>query len=351
MLTKLNLSSEEQDALNYERYSYPCPQVQKRLHAVYIKAITGLSNEMVALAVASHRNRVALWIKAYQKGGMETLMENHYSTNVSEVEQYAGSINKDFTQHPPRSIGEAVLKIEKATGLKRSPVRVWAWMKRHGFRFLKTGHIPAKADDKKQKQWVNEKLKPALKAAQDGHSHLLFVDAAHFVLQPFLCCLWCLSRLFIPAAAGRNRINVLGAVDAVTKEVTTYINATYICADSLMEFLKQLKKKYKDMPVSIVLDNARYQHCKAVETFAESIGITLLFLPPYSPNLNIIERLWKFTKKQILHAKYYDAPDKFHAAIQTFFKNINKKHTDDLHKLLTLNFQFFDKNIAPFYAE
>src|SRR5215211_1004814 len=101
MLTKLNLSSEELDALNYERYNYPCPQVQKRLHAVYIKAITGLSNEMVALAVSSHRNPVALWIKTYQNDGLEALMENHYSINVSELEQYAGSIKKDFTKHPP----------------------------------------------------------------------------------------------------------------------------------------------------------------------------------------------------------------------------------------------------------
>src|SRR5438093_4869607 len=110
MLTKLNLSSEELDALNYERYYYPCPLVQKRLHGVYIKATTGLSNEMVALAVDSHRNRVAIWIKNYQDGGLDALMENHYSTNVSELEQYAGSIKKDFTKHPPRSIGEAVLK-------------------------------------------------------------------------------------------------------------------------------------------------------------------------------------------------------------------------------------------------
>lgn len=351
MLTKLNLSSEELNALNYERFYYPCPQVQKRLHAVYIKATTGLSNEVVALAVDSHRNRVSIWIKNYQNGGLDALMQNNYCTNLSELEQYAGSIIDDFTEHPPRSIGEAVLKIEEATGMKRSPVRVWKWMKRHGFKFLKTGHIPAKADDKKQKKWVEETLKPAIKSAQGGHSHLLFMDAAHFVLQPFLCCLWCLTRLFIPAAAGRNRINVLGAVDALTKEVTTYINTSYICAESLIEFLKQLRKKYKDMPISIVLDNARYQHCIAVKTFAESIGIELLFLPTYSPNLNIIERLWKFTKKQILYAKYYDAPDKFHLAITTFFKNINKKHTDDLQSLLTLNFQFFDKNIAPFYAE
>jgi transposase len=177
------------------------------------------------------------------------------------------------------------------------------------------------------------------------------MDAAHFVLQPFVCCLWCISRLFIPAASGRNRINVLGAVDAITKEVITSTNTTYICTGSLIAFLKLIRKRYCDKPVTIVLDNARYQHCLAVKDFALSINIKLLFLPPYSPNLNIMERLWKFTKKKILYAKYYDAPQKFHFAIKTFFKTINRKFNDDLKSLLTLKFQFFDQNIAPFYAE
>ena len=351
MLTKLNLSSEELRELNYERYHYPCPMMQKRLHAVYIKVVVGFFNEMVGVVVNAHRNRVALWVKIYQDGGLQALINTNYGPSKSELEQHAATIKEDFIRHPPRSIGEAVLKIEKMTGVKRSKVRVWTWMKHHGFRFLKTGHIPAKADDQKQKQWVSKKLKPAIKAARDGRSHLLFMDAAHFVLQPFVCCLWCVTRLFIPAAAGRNRINVLGAVDAITKEVTTAANTTYVCADTLIAFLKQLRKKYLDKPLTIVLDNARYQHCLAVKDFAKSINIELLFLPPYSPNLNIIERLWKFTKKQILYARYYDEPEKFHTAIKTFFKNINRKCNDDLQTLLTLNFQFFDQNIAPFYAE
>ena len=186
---------------------------------------------------------------------------------------------------------------------------------------------------------------------QSRSGRALFMDAAPFVLPPFVCCLWCLTRMFIPAAAGRNRINVLGAVDALTKEVTTCTNTTYICADSLIAFLKQLSKKYGDKPLTIVVDNARYQHCIAVKSFAASIDIELLFLPPYSPNLNIIERLWKFTKKQILHARYYDEPEKFHTAIKSFFKNINKRFNDNLKSLLTLKFQFFDHNIAPFYAQ
>jgi len=97
-----------------------------------------------------------------------------------------------------------------------------------------------------------------------------------------------MTRLFIKAAAGRNRINVLGAVNAITKEVVTLSNTTYINAETIIAFLKQLKKHYGELPLKIVLDNARYQHCKLVEEAAKELNITLLFLPSYSPNLNII---------------------------------------------------------------
>ena len=206
-------------------------------------------------------------------------------------------------------------------------------MKRHQFKFLKTGHIPAKVNTTQQSNWVEDTLKPVIEAAQQGKVHLLFLDAAHFTLQPFLCCLWCVTRIFIKASPGRNRINVLGAVNAITKQVSTYTNTTYICSNCLVNFLKQLKEQYGDKPSAIVLDNARYQHCFLVTTFAKSLGIHLLFLPSYSPHLNIIERLWKFTKKQILNAQYYDAPPKFHQAINDFFKHINQKHNAELHKL------------------
>lgn len=223
-------------------------------------------------------------------------------------------------------------------------------MKRHNFRFLQTGHIPAKVNTTQQHSWVNDTLQPVIEAAKEGKVHLLFLDAAHFTLQPFLCCLWCVARIFIKASPGRNRINVLGAVNAITKHVSTYINTTYICSNCLIAFLIQLKQEYGDKPIAIILDNARYQHCFVVTTFAKSLGIHLLFLPPYSPNLNIIERLWKFTKKEILNAQYYDAPLKFHQAINDFFQTINQKHNPALHKLLTLKFQFFDTNIAHSYA-
>lgn len=88
---------------------------------------------------------------------------------------------------------------------------------------------------------------------------------------------------------------------------------------------------------------------KLVEAAAIELNITLLFLPSYSPNLNIIERLWKFTKKKILYAKYYETPLKFHTAINGFFQTVNQKYDADLKKLMTLKFQYFQNQNAIIY--
>ena len=342
----INLSETEIQRLNYERYYYPCPMVQKRIHAVYIKATTNMTHVMIGRLTGMNRDSVGDWIKRYEQGGFDALCQFNYGTNKSRLENYAGSILKSFTEQPPINVNEAKSRIEAMTGISRNPSQVCAFMKRHGLRYIKTGHIPAKADVEKQQQWMKTTLNPAIKEAQNGECHLLFMDAAHFILQPFICALWCVTRLFIKASSGRNRINVLGAVNAITKEVITLSNTTYISAETIVAFLKQLRELYVDMPLKIVLDNARYQHCKLVENAAKKLGITLLFLPSYSPNLNIIERLWKFTKKKILYAKYYETPSKFHNAITGFFQTINQNYNADLKNLLTLKFQYFENQMS-----
>lgn len=337
-----NISEADIERLRYERYAYPHPMIQKRIFALYLKAVSDYSDQQIGFITGLHPNTVSRWIAVYQLEGYQGLLSNHYGTNKSELHQHSRSILDCFSRQPPRSAAEAAERIREMTGAQRSVQQVRMFMKGHGLKFLKCGHIPAKADNELQHQWVDTKLKPAIEAAQKGKVHLLFLDAAHFMLAPFICSLWCTCRLFIKAASGRNRINVLGAVHAITRKVVTLTNTTYITADTLIEFLKLLKKKFCGKPIVIVLDNACYQHCQAVISMAESLGITLLFLPPYSPNLNIIERMWKFTKKQILYAKYYDKPEVFHQAIECFFANINKKCKKQLTSLLTLKFQFFD---------
>ena len=348
-MLQLNLSETEIQKLNYERYSYPCPLVQKRITAVYFKTF-GMSNKMISKLTGLNREIVGDWIGSYRTGGFDALCRFNYGTNKSELENKSESILESFIQRPPMTANEAKARIEEITGISRSPSQVRNFMKRHGLRYLQTGHIPAKADTEKQQKWVKEKLEPAIKEAEKGECHLLFMDAAHFILEPFVCALWCVVRLFIKASAGRNRINVLGVVDAITKEIFTINNTSYITAETIVAFFKQLREHYVDVPLKIVLDNARYQHCALVEEVAKSLNITLLFLPSYSPNLNIIERLWKFTKKKILYAKYYETPTKFHSAITDFFQIVNQKYNADLKKLLTLKFQFFQNQNAIIYT-
>lgn len=345
----LKISDAEIQRLNYERIHYPCPMVQKRIHVVYMKATAKASMATIGHLTDLKRQTVSFCIKTYMQGGFDALCHFNYGTNVSELESKSTSILQSFSERPPMSANEARSRIEELTGTSRSLTQVRSFMKRHGFRYIKTGHQPAKADVEKQQQWVSTTLGPAIIEAQEGKCHLLFMDAAHFILQPFLCALWCVTRMFIKSSSGRNRINVLGVVNAITKEVVTMTNTTFINADTIVAFLKELKEHYGDMPLKIVLDNARYQHCKFVEEAAEKLNITLLFLPSYSPNINIIERLWKFTKKTILYAKYYKTPSEFHFAITNFFQEINTKYNYDLKKLLTLKFQFFENQNVLIY--
>jgi len=182
-MLQLKVSQAEIQKLNYERYEYPCPIVQKRLHAVYLKATTAISNEMIGKIVDLHRDSVGYWIMGYKQGGFGILCQNNYGTNKSELDPYSTGILKSFTERPPMSSGEAKARIEEMTGISRGPTQIRAFMKRNGLKYLKAGHVPAKADTAKQKEWVKETLGPAIKQAQKGECYLFFMDASHFILQ------------------------------------------------------------------------------------------------------------------------------------------------------------------------
>ena len=106
--------------------------------------------------------------------------------------------------------------------------------------------------------------------------------------------------------------------------------------------LYQLAASFTDLPVSLVLDNACYQYCRFIKNLAADLHIELLFLPPYSPNLNLIERLWKFVKKQCLYSQYYEMFADFKQAIEDCLAEVSDRFKEQLTTLLTLNFQTFE---------
>ena len=181
-----------------------------------------------------------------------------------------------------------------------------------------------------------------MEEARRGKRAVFFVDAAHVVFAPFLGYVWCLARLFVRAAAGRKRYNVLGALNAVTHEVIRVTNHGYINAESVCALWRALAASGLRVPITLVLDNARYQRCALVQELAGSLGMELLFLPSYSPNLNLIERLWRFLRKQVLDATYYEKFDQFTAGIDGCLDELATKYKGEMDTLLTHKFQRFE---------
>lgn len=341
MLT-LSISEADTQKLNYERFRIQCPLLQKRMHTLYLKATTNYTHQSIAHMADVHPDTVTDYIRCFNEEGWEGICRLRYRINQSELDNHKIALMEAFTKTPPHTINQAIEQISTLSGLSRSPTQVRHWLSKQGFSYRKMGAIPAKADPARQAAFLTDTLNALIEKAAQQQINLLFMDAAHFVMGAFLCPLWCLVRFILPTPSGRKRLNVLGAVDAITRQVHLLTNQTYITATTIVAFLNQLKVAYgSEKPIWLVLDNARYQHCKLVEAEALRLGIHLVFLPPYSPNLNLIERLWKWTKKRCLYGQYHACFEDFEAKIVSCLEQANRNHQSELTNLLSLKFQQF----------
>lgn len=212
---------------------------------------------------------------------------------------------------------------------------------------MKCGSLPAKADVTAQKKFYEDILHPLMEQALKGEVTLLFLDASHFVMGcDFLGYLYGKTRKFIRTWSGRKRYNVLGAIDFISKKVHTVTNESYITATEVCEMLKKLHTQYTSTEIHLVLDNARYQKCKVVQETAVKLGIYLEYIPPYSPNLNLIERLWKFVKGE-LRTKYYDKFDTFCNKIDSIIDSTTQNNKSKFEKLIGEKIQLFDDVLFP----
>jgi len=340
----IDFNDEEIEVLKYERYYHPHPRVQRKMEALLLKS-QGLSHKQICELTSISANTLRHYLRAYIEGGADKLKEINFYRQQSKLLEHKKTIEDYFREHPPSTIKEAMAKIEELTGIKRSPTQIRKFLKTIGMRLLKVGVVPSKADPEQQEAFKKKHLEPRLEEAKSNKRTVFFVDAAHFVLSPYIGFLWCFARMFIKSPSGRNRFNVLGALNAITHELIMITNDKYINAFCFCELLWDISCKYtnSNIPITLVLDNARYQKCKLVFYFAKLLDIELLYLPAYSPNLNIIERLWKFVKKKCLYSKYYSDFNTFKNSISECLRKTHTEHKKELSSLLTLNFQTFRK--------
>lgn len=339
------LSEKDTKLIKSLRYQHPDPIIQRRCEVIWLRHL-GFSRKDTARIADVHPDTVSDYTQRYKTNGIESLQNIYYNQPKSSLEEFRDFIKQNLESNPVQTLKEAATRIEKLTGIRRSVSSVSKFIKKLGFKRRKAAQIPAKADPKKQKAFLKEKIEPRLQEARENKRVVLFADSAHFVHSVFLGCLWSLKRVFIPSASGRKRWNVLGIVNALTCELTTICNDHYINAQVFCEILRKTSERYVGKPITIFLDNAKYQKCALVSAVAKQLGIELLYLPPYSPNLNLIERLWKFVKNEVLYCKYYETFEQFKQAINECLLEANGDKLQNLKTLLNPSFHIEEKEVA-----
>jgi len=337
----VHICQADADAAKYDMFHHPDPLVQKRALCLHMKVLN-FEHEAIAKVLGCNRGTVANYLDLFESAGYQGLTCIAYNNPVSDLDAHQLTVEASFLKQPPRSVKEAAHRIKELTGVDRSPSRIRAFLHRIGMKPLRTGQIPAKANVEEQQKFHDETLQPLLKQAKAGKCHVLFLDSAHFVLAAFIAIVWCFERVFVKTAPGRFRLNVIGAIHATSQELTALYNTTYITATTVVELLEDIAHKYTDRPIHIILDNAKYQHCQFVKDAALRLNITLVFLPTYSPNLNLIERLWKYIKAEVCAANYFADAQAFQTAIVDFLNQLHTKpRKKELKSRLSHNFQLF----------
>jgi transposase len=339
-------------AIAHERYHHPDPRVQRQMEILCLKHHArglGLTHGDIATLAGCSRSTVQRSLSAYCQGGLELIRHIAVQEPHGELDKQRGCLEELFGKEPPRSVKHARHLIEQHTGIRRSLTQVRHFLHRLGLKPRKVAVIPIPPKStleehvKTQAEFRENQLEPRLEEARQGLRQVLFVDAAHFVHASLLGVLWCLARMCVRAASGRKRYNVLGALDCVTHQLSTVTNHSYINSSSVCSLLRAVAAAATPgIPITLVLDNARYQKCALVQDLAKQLGIELLYLPSYSPNLNLIERVWKFVKAECLRTKYYAKYEEFHTAIQQCLDDLPTKHKEAMASLLSHNFQTFE---------
>lgn len=344
----VTFSEADLEAIQHERYHHPDPRVQRKMEVLWLKH-NGLSHEDIAILAGVSRSTVQRCVSDYLKDGLAGIPPDYYKGKPSLLDDQRPALAELFAKHPPRSLKEAQHVIEQQTGIRRGLTQVRRFLQRLGMRPRKVAAIPVPPKStiedhaRNQAQFVEEKLEPRLAEARAGKRQVYFVDAAHMVYSVFLGWVWCVVRWAMRSASGRKRYNVLGALDAVSHRLIRVTNHSYINAPTVCDLLRAVAGASVGLPITLVLDNAAYQKCALVRQLAASLNIELLYLPSYSPNLNLIERVWKFVKKQALRATYHPDYDSFVAAIDQCLSDLPSKYKADMNTLLTHQFQMFEE--------
>jgi transposase len=318
----------------------------ERRYADRIKSLllwdSGWTLEQISEVLLLDEKTVRRYRKLYEADGPDRLLNDDWKGSKRRLtENQEKQLREHLSDVVYSSTKEIAQYVKKTFGVEYSSRGMQEVIVRLGFVYKKTKAIPGKADAEAQREFLESYQN--LKVEKSENDPVYFIDGVHPQHNSNASYGWILKgkEKQIPSNTGRRRLNIVGALNAETHAVVVKDGPT-VNAQLTISLLKTLEKKHPESEnIYIVLDNARYHRSSLLKEFVADSRIVLLFLPPYAPNLNLIERLWKFFKKRILSNRYYESFLDFRKVSLTFFRKI-AKYKSELETLLTENFQILE---------
>lgn len=314
-----------------------------RKKADKIKAILllnrGFSPEEVAEILLLDDSTIRRWYSIFESKGIDSLLKyNYVGSDGKLTTRQINALNNHLDEKVYQTAKEICVYVKNNFGIEYTIKGMTNLLHRLDFSYRKPKHIPGKADQKAQEEFIEQYTE--LKKTKSKHDRIWFLDAVHQLHNSKPAYGW-MKKGFdytIPSNTGRQRVNINGAYNIEEHNVIIE-EAESINAQSTVALFEKMLKEQPLGILYLILDNAKYYRSKIVKDFQRKHPrIQLLFLPAYSPNLNIIERLWRFFKKTITYNKYYEKFAVFKSACLNFFKNI-ENYKLELRSLMTDNFE------------
>ena len=293
----------------------------------------------VADALLFDPDTVRSYFKRYKEGGLDGLLRMSYvgSEALLDAAQLSELDAHLRTRLYPSA--EAVARwVEQRWGVRYTPSGMTAVLRRLGYSYKKAKLVPGKGDPQAQEGFLQTYNK--LKENNAEGDPIYFMDATHPQHNPVIGCGWIRRGKDFPIKSntGRRRLNINGAIEIQTYSAEIRFDVTIDAASTIALFQQIEKANPQAARIIVICDNAGYYRSKAVQEYLKASRIHLEFLPAYSPNLNLIERFWKFFKRQVLYNRYYETFDKYKEACRAFFDGLDA-YIPQLRTLLTENFE------------
>ena len=332
------LNKEELAALRRAHKSEHYKRSAYKINAVILLG-SGWTLEEVKDALLLDEETLRSYVRSYQEGGLPKLLKAIYKgatpyLSVSQIEMLCEELNTKIylTTQSVIEYTEKVFKISYSqSGMRDLLCRL-------NYVYKKPKLVPGNPNHDAQEIFARQYEEFMLKKADDVE--VLFMDAVHPQHNTMAAYGWIKrgEKREIPTSSGRERLNLHGAINAETYEVTL-IESETVDADSTIQLLEIVEQKYGlAAEIFVILDNAKYHYSCKVQDFLKTSRIKLVFLPSYSPNLNLIERVWKFFKKKVLYNTYYEKVDDFRQACIKFFRNIDS-YQNELNSIMNSEFE------------